>query len=173
MSGWASRIRSYTPARSLEFLTKNDLPPVYSAKSFRTERPLEPDEARGKKCYELIGNDHPCEICATSITYRTKQPARIRKRVEELGGIWLDANEWETLVERNLHDDVHFIYSSAWQRQVAEEKKAQTYHKRIETVLGEQDFARARGFKEWVEAHPQRSTIMAFLTNVGAKQERS
>lgn len=32
------------------------------------------------------------------------------------GGIWLDANEWKSLESRNLHDEIHFMYSRVWQR---------------------------------------------------------
>ena len=87
-------------------------------------------------------------------------------RCATCGGIWFDRNEWEILESRNLHDDVHFIFSSTWQRKVSDEENQRTYEKRIETLLGEQDFARVKDFKEWTATHPKRNTIMAFLADM-------
>src|SRR5215467_10119638 len=36
-------------------------------------------------------------------------------RCGHCGGVWFDADEWEILRARNLHHDVHFIFSHAWQ----------------------------------------------------------
>ena len=82
------------------------------------------------------------------------------------GGIWFDKNEWEVLRSRNLHDDVHFIFSSAWQHAVAEQENKETYEKRIEAIIGKQDYARVREFKGWADGHDKRSTIMAFLADL-------
>ena len=81
------------------------------------------------------------------------------------GGLWFDKNEWEVLESRNLHDDVHFVFSSAWGRQVAEEEYKQTHLTRMEKILGPGDLAKVRQFKEWAKAHPKRSSIMSFLAD--------
>lgn len=82
------------------------------------------------------------------------------------GGLWFDKNEWEILRSRNLHDDVHFVFSSAWQHQVADEEHKQTHLARIEKILGSADLAKVKQFKEWSEAHPKRNTITSFLANL-------
>jgi PAS domain S-box-containing protein len=51
------------------------------------------EDIRGKKCYELIGLNVPCAVCATSEAYRTKKPAIIEKYLEE-HGIWLDVRAY-------------------------------------------------------------------------------
>ncbi len=43
----------------------------------------------GKKCYELIGYDKPCENCTISQTYLEKRPASMIRYDESLG-IWFD-----------------------------------------------------------------------------------
>jgi len=55
-------------------------------------------EVEGKKCYELIGRNTPCDICATTECYKTKKPTRVEKYVEELD-IWLDARAYPILDE--------------------------------------------------------------------------
>jgi len=87
-------------------------------------------------------------------------------RCSTCGGIWFDKNEWEILKSHNLHDDVHFIFSSAWQHAVVEEEQRATYEKRIETILGADDFATVSRFKAWVQKHPKRNTIMAFMSGL-------
>ena len=87
-------------------------------------------------------------------------------RCATCGGFWFDRNEWEVLVSRDLHDDVHFIFSAAWQHQLAEEEQRATYEKRIEAILGADDFAKVRAFRQWAHEHEQRGTVMAFLANL-------
>ena len=87
-------------------------------------------------------------------------------RCATCGGFWFDKNEWEILKSRNLHDDVHFIFSSAWQHRISAEDLRETYEKRIEIILGQQDWTKARDFKRWTASHPKRNTIMAFLADL-------
>jgi len=49
-----------------------------------------PEAVDGKKCYELIGRESPCDICATSEAMTSKQPVSIEKFVPELN-TWVHA----------------------------------------------------------------------------------
>jgi len=51
------------------------------------------DEIAGKKCYELIGRDTPCEVCASHEVIRTGKPSHIEKYVDELD-IWFDVRAY-------------------------------------------------------------------------------
>ena len=55
-------------------------------------------EIEGKKCYELIGRNTPCDICATTECYKTKKPTRVEKYVEEMD-VWLDVRAYPILDE--------------------------------------------------------------------------
>ncbi len=57
---------------------------------------LTPEHCRGRKCYELIGNEGPCAECATSVAYRTKQPAAVVRRFGEIER-WLDIRAYPIL----------------------------------------------------------------------------
>jgi Zn-finger nucleic acid-binding protein len=87
-------------------------------------------------------------------------------RCQTCGGIWFDKNEWEILKSRNLHDDVHFIFSAAWQNRIRQEEQQELYEERVETLLGPQDYERVRAFKSWAAEHSKRNTIMAYLANM-------
>jgi PAS domain S-box-containing protein len=49
-----------------------------------------PEEVNGKKCYELIGREKPCEVCATGKAVETKEHQVVEKFVPELGGLYLE-----------------------------------------------------------------------------------
>jgi PAS domain S-box-containing protein len=57
---------------------------------------VSPEDVKGKKCYNLIGQDEPCAQCATSETYRTKKPAKLEKYLEQMG-VWLDVRSYPIL----------------------------------------------------------------------------
>ena len=54
------------------------------------------DEVVGKRCFELIGRVSPCDVCATSESYRTKKPAQVVKYVPEID-VWLDVRSYPVL----------------------------------------------------------------------------
>ncbi len=70
------------------------------------------EEVAGKKCYELIGRSVPCETCATSIAYNTRQTAHVEKYFPDLD-IYLDVYAYPILddhgeismVIEHLHDN--------------------------------------------------------------------
>ncbi|WP_211531359.1 response regulator [Methanocalculus chunghsingensis] len=72
---------------------------------------LRPEDADGKRCYELIGRREPCHDCATSLAVQSKQRETIERYSPELGRyiectsspILNDEGEVELIIER-LHD---------------------------------------------------------------------
>ena len=43
-------------------------------------------------------------------------------RCSRCHGVWLDQNELENLIEMDLHHQIHYMFSSAWQFSVRQEK---------------------------------------------------
>jgi Zn-finger nucleic acid-binding protein len=80
-------------------------------------------------------------------------------------GIWLDRNEWEALKERNLHDDVNAMFTSFWQAEAQRELR----RKRLEEIyisrFGAEDYAEVTRIRAWLEAHPKRPELLAYLTD--------
>src|SRR5207244_2897796 len=52
------------------------------------------------------------------------------------GGTWFDKNEWEILKSRNLHDDIHFIFSHVWQAEVFHEERRQAHERLLLEKFG-------------------------------------
>ena len=84
-------------------------------------------------------------------------------RCEHCGGVWFDGNEWESLKSRNLHDDVHFIFSQAWQAGVQRDLREQERRKIWIEVLGEKDYEEIAKIKNWIERHPLKPELYSFL----------
>ena len=87
------------------------------------------------------------------------------ERCGNCGGMWFDRYEWEALKSRNLHDDVHFIFSQPWQAGVAKAQRQKNREAFLLEKFGEQDLAEIRRIKAWLDAHPQKPALQAFLLN--------
>jgi Zn-finger nucleic acid-binding protein len=80
-------------------------------------------------------------------------------------GMWFDKNEWEVLKGRNLHDEIHFIFSEAYQSGLFKDEHASARRKVLIDRFGEHDFAEIVRIKRWIENHPKRGELMAYLVN--------
>lgn len=89
-------------------------------------------------------------------------------RCGHCGGIWFDQNEWEILKSRNLHDEIHRIFSHIWQAEIWSEERRKAREQRRLERFGEEDWAEIRRIKAWIEAHPRRQEILAFLLHPDA-----
>ena len=87
------------------------------------------------------------------------------ERCGSCAGVWLDRNEWESLRARNLHDDLHFIFSEAWQNAVGREHRDQGRERVLAEKLGEADLKELKRIKAWLDHHPHRSELYAMLLN--------
>ncbi len=66
---------------------------------------IKPEDVKGKKCYEIVGREVPCEICATSKVYKSKKPESV-ERYEKSMDLWLDVRAYPVLDEKNEIDYV-------------------------------------------------------------------
>ena len=81
---------------------------------------LSPDQAIGKKCYELIGRDRPCSFCASVEALKTKKPALIEKFIPETKS-WLEARSYPVLDENG---EVKYLIEHI--RNITEKKKLES-----------------------------------------------
>src|SRR5688500_17875140 len=89
--------------------------------------------------------------------------AFILDRCGNCGGVWLDANEWQALKARNLHDNLHEIFSGAWQAAVAKEAREKAHDQLLREKLGDADFNEVKRVKAWLDGHPKRAELYAVL----------
>ncbi len=79
------------------------------------------------------------------------------------GGMWLDANEWESLKHFGLHDRVHFVFSDAWQAGLLRQERDDAARRHVEARLGPSDFAELQRVTQWINQHPHREEVTAYL----------
>jgi len=84
-------------------------------------------------------------------------------RCRNCDGAWLDGGEWEALRVRSLHDDLPRIFDDEWQRAVKREVQEQTTEENFRRRLGDADYQRAQELRTWLDAHPKRSELFAYL----------
>lgn len=80
-------------------------------------------------------------------------------------GIWFDAAEWEALRERNLHDDVHAVFTAPWQAEASREERRRRLEQIYLKRFGAGDFEEVRRVREWLDASPRKQELLAYLTD--------
>ena len=86
-------------------------------------------------------------------------------RCSNCGGIWFDKGEWDTLKNHNLHDDVNLIFMTAWQTEVQKEETMRRMREIYVRRFGEKDFAELEKIRTWLDEHPNKGQLIAFLTD--------
>ena len=79
------------------------------------------------------------------------------------GGIWLDKHEWDALKAKNLHDEIHRIFSTSWQKQIREDRLEETMEKVFRNRFGSETFQKVSEIKSWLNDQPNKDELMAFL----------
>lgn len=85
------------------------------------------------------------------------------ERCRNCEGAWLDGGEWEALKARRLHDDLHQIFDDVWQRAIKREEQERSTEDSFRRRLGDDVFTKARDVRTWLDDHPKRSEIFAYL----------
>lgn len=81
------------------------------------------------------------------------------------GGIWFDRNEWQVLKSRNLHDDVHTIFTAFWQSEVRKEETRKNLDHMYLMKFGAQDYAEIKRIRAWLDERPRRTELLAYLND--------
>lgn len=127
-----------------------------------TEKPLEYKA-------DLQSDDSPAgKLCPECACFLRHSPVGHNvdfclDRCNNCGGIWFDKNEWEILASRNLHDEVHFVFSAAWQKRIREEEAKLTHEQRIEKIVGIEDYKKLKEIAAWISTNEHKNTMLSYL----------
>ena len=80
------------------------------------------------------------------------------------GGIWCDRGEWDALKAKNLHDNLHDIVSQHWQTAVRQASVQESIEQVYVRHLGPAVYAKALEVRAWLREQPQKSLILAYLS---------
>jgi Zn-finger nucleic acid-binding protein len=84
-------------------------------------------------------------------------------RCAHCNGVWFDKNEWDVLVARNLHDKVNTFFTKPWQIKLREEESRKRWEQIYLERFGPEDYGRLKEMKQWLDDHPQRPALLAYL----------
>ena len=127
--------------------------------------PLEPDsDLSGLTIpeFELARMCPRCRRILIKYKVGSSVPFKV-DRCSSCAGIWLDENEWEVLRSRNLHDDLHKIFTDHWQGEVSREETRSALEAIYEKKFGPDDYAKILDFKKWVDEHDKAHEIISFI----------
>jgi Zn-finger nucleic acid-binding protein len=80
-------------------------------------------------------------------------------------GVWFDADEWEALKERNLHDDIHAVFTAPWQAEVSREERRRRLEQIYLKRYGAEDYAEVRRVRDWLDGSARKQELLAYLTD--------
>lgn len=83
----------------------------------------------------------------------------------QCNGVWLDHQEWEVLVARGLHGMVNLFFSKPWQKKLRDIEAKQTLDGIYQKKFGLENYTRIKEIRAWLEKHPQRLALQAFLSS--------
>jgi Zn-finger nucleic acid-binding protein len=117
-----------------------------------------------------VTDSHTAKLCPECGHFLTRFPVGHGlefglDRCGNCGGMWFDRNEWEILKNRNLHDNVHLIFSAIWQDQIKTELQIKSRENFYKTKFGPSDYQKIKEIKSWIDQHPLASELYAFLKN--------
>lgn len=120
---------------------------------------LSPEEVHGRMCFEIIGHAEPCEKCATSICYNTRNPERLVKFIPEIGK-WLDVRAYPILDESG---EIAFVIEHL--RDITRLKEAEVQARKLEEQLRVTQKLESLGVLAGGIAHDFNNILMAILGN--------
>jgi Zn-finger nucleic acid-binding protein len=81
--------------------------------------------------------------------------------------VWLDAGEWELIETLVGSDRLATITARPWQHRVTSDTIEKMEARRLAAALGD-DYEKVKEIGDWLEDHPSRQLILAWLTDRSA-----
>jgi Zn-finger nucleic acid-binding protein len=81
----------------------------------------------------------------------------------QCAGSWFDAGEWDSLRAAGLHDDLLHVFTDEWQQSVRDQQRRERLDAEFRERVGLEDYDRLIEVKRWLDQHPRRPEMLAFL----------
>jgi Zn-finger nucleic acid-binding protein len=82
---------------------------------------------------------------------------------EPSSGFWLDKGEYESLLEHNLHDQLHLICSPEYQLELIRMQTSESEQQRFERSLGKEVCEKIHSFAAWFAGSRDHQVAMTYL----------
>ena len=78
-------------------------------------------------------------------------------------GVWFDKDEWAIMIAHNLLGKINRFFTNEWQAQLREEETGAELDRVYAEKLGHEDYARIKDARNWLNGHPHKAMLLAFL----------
>ena len=106
-----------------------------------------------------------CPVTGALMT-KFKVSAASTHRVDysaSVGGIWLDKGEWELLKQEGIASSLSTIVTRSWQVDIRKEETKNHFIDIYESKFGDENYAKIKAMREWLQAQPQKVDLRAYL----------
>lgn len=145
---WIPSMNYYRWLKNIETLPDNLEPADFMSIEENQAMKLSPETGRGLRRYKVFPD----------VEFYID-------RDESTNSIWLDANEWEYLKSRNVHDNLHLIFMPKWQKALRDEESRKVFEELYKQRFGEDDYKRLKDIREWIYSHPKGGAMISYLTD--------
>ncbi|MDH2433468.1 zf-TFIIB domain-containing protein [Pokkaliibacter sp. MBI-7] len=80
-----------------------------------------------------------------------------------VGGLWLDKGEWELLKKEGLAGSLNAVVTPQWQKRLQQQGAKEHFAELYRDKFGEADYARVQEVRAWLQAHPRKADLRAYL----------
>jgi Uncharacterized protein conserved in bacteria len=81
-------------------------------------------------------------------------------------GLWLDRNEWNGIVKKNLQYQVKDFFTSNWQEKIRREMSKQRFEDSYRSKFGEEDYIKLKEIREWIYKRKLKGEMISFLIDM-------
>ncbi|MEO7035826.1 MAG: zf-TFIIB domain-containing protein [Polyangiaceae bacterium] len=86
------------------------------------------------------------------------------ERCGRCGGVWFDAGEWQRTAADDLLTNLSEVWSPAWRKQLSDQQSHAALEVDLRGKLGTELFGLLHTLAARLEAHPQRTVALAYLS---------
>ncbi len=79
------------------------------------------------------------------------------------GGIWLDQGEWLLLKQEGIAGSLNRIVTQPWQNKIRAQNTKDNFIHMYESKFGKENYAKVKELKNWLQSHPQKADLRAYL----------
>ena len=80
-----------------------------------------------------------------------------------VGGIWLDKGEWDLIKQDGLASSLNAVLTVQWQKNIRMTTAKDNFTALYSDKFGDESYSKAKEIRKWLDAHPNKSDLRAYL----------
>jgi len=80
-----------------------------------------------------------------------------------VGGVWLDAGEWELLKEEGLAGSLNAVLTAHWQRNIRINNTKDNFTEIYKDKFGIKSYDKVKALREWLYQQPNKADLRAYI----------